>query len=284
MQPAGVSLTHRSRPLFAALALLAFSATGRGEQPTPTEPNPRDHGCPWLGDIFDDDGLPTNIENYNEFRAYNYFVEVARKFTPEQMAKATRPELTWRILFGRERSRYRGEIAHVEGRLKRLVWIGSNKTLETEAGVKDLYEAWIFGRDYFSNPICVVLSELPAGLQTGEDIRDVIVSADGYFFKRYKYRAANDTRLAPLVIARTVTVVPTVAAATDPGEEAFGRLFLPVVLSMVFGMVVVAFGLHRWFRSGDRAAHDRFLAVRELEFVAPTEHESRGYFDEPSRN
>ena len=37
----------------------------------------------------------------------------------------------------------RQEEVHVEGRLKRLNWIGSNKDLE-EVGVKDLYEAWIF--------------------------------------------------------------------------------------------------------------------------------------------
>jgi len=98
---------------------------------------------------------------------------------------------------------------------------------------------------------------------------------DGYFFKRYKYRAVNDTRLAPLVIGRTLTVQAPVEAPPNPGEDAFNRLFLPVFLSMILGMVVVAFLLHRWFRSGDQRSHDQWLRSRELEFVAPTEPSPR---------
>src|SRR5262245_33122880 len=175
----------------------------------PSEPDPREHGCPptWLERIFDDEEIASDTVNADEYHAYNYLVEVARKFTPEQFANVARKELTWRVLFGKDRVKYRGEVARVEGRLKRLVWIGSNKELESQ-GIKNLYEAWIFDPDkYFSNPTCVIISELPAGLEPAEDMKNVHVVCDGYFFKRYKYRAVIDTRLAPLVIGHTLTVV-----------------------------------------------------------------------------
>jgi hypothetical protein len=248
----------------------------------PRVADPRRHDCPWLDDIIDDTELPALSENREEYYAYNHFVLWARKFSLDQLAAHTRKELTWRLLFGRDRTRYRGEIARVEGRLKRLIWIGSNKALEAQ-GVKDLYEAWIFGRDYFSNPTCVILSELPPGLEPAEDIRDVNVYADGFYFKRYKYRAANDTRLAPLVIGRSLVVKKPQPVAVSAGESAFDRLFLPTLLTSLFGMVVLAFGLQWWFRRGDRRALAK-VHGRHAEFVVPSEANRMPHSMEPSPN
>ena len=115
MQLAGQRFGPRLWALAAALPLILFATTTYGQtpddKPVGGDTDPRDHGCPWLDDITDDMALPTLAENQEEFRAYNYLVAFARKFTPEQMAKATRPELTWRILFGKDRARYRGQIA-----------------------------------------------------------------------------------------------------------------------------------------------------------------------------
>src|SRR5262249_25681724 len=165
--------------------------------------------CPpeWLDSIYDDSSVMSAKENRNEYLAYNYFVQRARKFSAEDLAKQARKELTFRRLFEEGREQYRGEVVHVQGRRKRLNWIGRNKLLEN-AGVKNLYEAWIFDPAYFSNPTCVILSELPPGIEANEDIRNVWVSCDGYFFKRYLYetpevnpRSGNPVkRLAPLVI------------------------------------------------------------------------------------
>lgn len=244
--------------------------------------DPRGHACPWLDDIIDDTELPTLSENREEYYAYNHFVLWARKFNPEQLAQHSRKELTWRLLFGRDRTRYRGELVRVEGRLKRLIWIGSNKALEAQ-GVKDLYEAWIFGREYFSNPTCVIVSELPPGLEPAEDIRDLIVYVDGFYFKRYKYRAVNDTRLAPLVIGRTLVIHRPTAMQVRPGESAFDRLFLPTLLTVLFGMVLLAFGLQWWFRRGDRRALST-AQKGQGEFVLPQETTAWPYSREPSPN
>lgn len=260
------------------------------EKTPPAELNPR-MDCPenWIASIFDDQPLPSNSED-REYHTYNYFVTHARKFDAELMAKHTRPELTFRMLFN-EGSKYRGEIVRVSGRLYRLTWIGSNKLLEND-GVKDLYEAWIFGEHYFSNPTCVVISELPNGLKPAEKFENVHVTVDGYYFKRYLYETPEETkdkrrvlRRAPLVIGRTLTVNPS-TSAVDSDAMAFGRYFLPVGAVMVLGMVTSVFALHRWYRNSDRQVRERFIESRSKEFVAPTEDPPapRSLYDEPSRN
>jgi hypothetical protein len=235
--------------------------------------------------IEDDAPLRKLSENREEYLAYNLFVSHAHKFTPELLARHSRKELTFRLLFGDGRHQYRGEIVHVQGRLKRLIWIGSNPDLIKE-GIKDLYEAWIFEPAYFSNPTCVVLSELPPDLETGEDIRNVWVACDGYFFKRLIYETPEINektkrpvkRLAPLVIGHTVSrIQPDLSDAEKQGD--LWSYFVPVLICSAFAMIALAFFLHRWFVSGDRKAYAALQNAKTTEFVAPTE--SPAYHDYP---
>jgi hypothetical protein len=248
------------------------------------EPDPTAN-CPWLDDIFDDEAMPTNRENREEYYAFNYFVTLARNFSSDLLAKHADSRLTWRVLFDRDRAKYRGKIVHVEGTLKRLTWIGSNKSLES-TGVKDLYEAWIFDEHYSNNPTCVVISDLLPGQKTGEDLTGIKASCDGYFFKRYKYRAVNDTRLAPLVIGHTLSL-EQVQVTPDAGAEAFSRLFLPTVFTLALGMVALAFILHRWFSKSDSRMQRRLLSARfGDEFIAPIDgpssRQTHEFKDEPN--
>ncbi len=277
------------------LAPLIIARTAREILPEPSqspEQTPR-MDCPsgWLDSILDDSGVMGAKENRNEYLAYSYFVQRARQFSPEELATHTRKELTFRRLFDEGRGEYRGEIVHVQGRLKRLTWIGSNKLLEN-AGIKNLYEAWIFDAAYFSNPTCVILSELPPGLEPGEDIRNVWVSCDGYFFKRYLYETPEVNaktkspvkRLAPLVIGRTATVIqPEVSEAEKQSD--LWSYFVPVLIAFAFGMIALALVLHRWFMSGDRKAYAVLQNAKQTEFIAPTESPTyRDYPQEPSAN
>ncbi len=246
---------------------------GKTEEAKPaksTEPDPTAN-CPWLDDIFDDRPMPTSAENREEYLAFNYFVGLARGYSSDVLAKHADERLTWRVLIDRDRAKYRGKIVHVEGVLKRLTWIGSNKGLES-SGVKDLYEAWIENDRYPYNPTCVVISELLPGQKAGENIVGQHASCEGYFFKRYQYRALNNEYLrAPLVIGHNIAVTE-VRATPDAGAEAFGRLFLPTVCILVLGMVAAAVVMHRWFTKSDQRIHRRLLSARfGDEFIAPIE-------------
>jgi hypothetical protein len=241
------------------------------EEPKPSKPSEPDPtaNCPWLDAIFDDQAMPSDAENHDEYTAFNYFVGLARDFSSDILAKHADQRLTWRVLFDRDRAKYRGKIVHVEGVLKLLTWIGSNKSLES-SGVKDLYEAWIFD-EQTNNPTCVVISDLLPGQKTGDKITGLRASCDGYFFKRYKYRAVNDTRLAPLVIGHTLSV-NQIQAPPDVGAEAFGRLFVPTVFILAFGMIALAFVIHHWFKMSDQKIHRKLLSARfGEEFVPPVD-------------
>jgi hypothetical protein len=231
--------------------------------------------CPqeWLEHIEDDTGYGKGgVTNPDEILAYNYFVLRARQVPAELMAKHARPELTFSLLFGPDRSKYRGEIAHVEGRLKRLIWIGPTTGLERE-GVKDLYEAWIFREGHYDYPpICVLVSDPPPGLTPAEDIRDVTVSFDGYFFKRFRYDAADKkARLAPLVIGHTMKLkAPVVNAGDTATFSAFSKYFVPFGIALALLMVGAIVAISRYFRRGDRAIRARLRDRTAIDFVEPT--------------
>jgi hypothetical protein len=207
------------------------------------------------------------------------------------LAEHTRKELTFRRLFEEGRGQYRGEIVRVQGRLKRLTWIDSNKYLK-DAGIKALYEAWIFDPAYNSHPTCVVISELPPGIEPAEDIRDIWVTCDGYFFKRYLYESAEVSektkrqvmKLTPLVIGRTLELkTPVVDTRKERAWQSWSY-FVPTLLVLVFGMIAGALLIHRWFVRGDRRAHEILANARALEFVAPSEPLPHPYMREPSAN
>jgi hypothetical protein len=218
----------------------------------------------------------------------------ARKFSPELMAEHTRKELTFGRLFEQGRGQYRGEIVRVQGQLKSLLWIDSNKPLR-DAGIKDLYEAWIVDPAYNNHSTCVVISELPPGIEPAKFIReDVRVTCDGYFFKRYLFESAEVNEktkrlvrhLAPLVIGRSFSrSTPQVDAQKERAWQSWSY-FIPTLLVMLFGMIVGALLIHRWFVRGDRRAYEILANARASEFVAPTEPEPllQPYMREPSAN
>src|SRR5207248_2006928 len=184
--------------------------------------------------------------------AYDYLFNYAGKVPLDALQQAARHDLTFAHLFGEERYKYRGELVHVEGRLKRLRRFDPTPALEAD-GYHDLYEAWMFPESAGGNPVCVVVSELPAGLTPGEDL-DRRVGCDAYFFKLYRYQAGDGWRRAPLLIGRAV--VPQ-AGAPPASIWAVPGMVVPLTLGLVGAGVLTAAGIAWWFRRADRRARER---------------------------
>ena len=284
-----------------ALIATFTSPNSYGEEKELAAPKPEQRADPrmdapadWLDSIEDDAPIRNEGQNLEEFRAYNYFVMHAHKFSPELLAEHSRKELTWGRLFEQGRGQYRGEIVRVQGRLKSLLWIDSTKELRG-VGIKALYEAWILDPAYDNRPTCVVLSELPSGIEPAKVIHeDIWVTCDGYFFKRYLFESAQVNEktnrlvrhLAPLVIGRTFALrAPVVDTRKERAWQSWSY-FVPTLLVLLFGMIAGALLIHRWFVRGDRRAHEILANARALEFVAPTEPEPllHPYMREPSAN
>jgi hypothetical protein len=140
-------------------------------------------------------------QNDKEYRAYCYLVLHASEVPVDALAKAARKNITYAQLWD-DPPKYRGEPIHLEGRLRRLVKMDAPKGLHND-GIKTLYEGWIFPEDEGANPYCVIFSELPKDVETGEKTY-YRATCDAYFFKRYRYKSVyNETRDAPLLIGRT---------------------------------------------------------------------------------
>lgn len=215
--------------------------------------------------LFDriEDGAPVRSEaqNPDEFRAYNAVLTHARQFAVADLEAAARRDVTFRDLFNPTRAQYKLDLVYVSGRLKRLRDIGATKPLK-EAGVNELYEAWLFPPDQ-PNPICVLVTELPTGLKPQADLAkdkmDVSVGVAGYSFKLMTYEAAEPNatdptrgrlRQAPLLMGRTLTVLPE--KGRDPSADWYGT-FLPVLIVGLLGVAGVVGGLSWWYRRQDRA-------------------------------
>jgi hypothetical protein len=163
-----------------------------------------------LDGIEDKQKVLGHDENRNEAFAYRYTLLYASGVTVEALRKAARKDIAFNELF-EQPSKYRGEVVHLEGRLKLLTPLDSDALLRDQ-GIKKVYEGWIFPEGT-TRPMCVVFSELPANVETSakNDYRvDYAVECDAYFFKIDKYPTEDNgkkkDRLAPLFLGRTVRV------------------------------------------------------------------------------
>jgi hypothetical protein len=225
--------------------------------------------------VKDSSPLPTRWhENIDEQYAFSRVLYRASQISAQAFRRGVRQDLTYSHVM-EQPSRYRGQVIHVEGLLKQLRRYDPPLSAK-QAGVVSLYEGWIFGSHYATQPWCVVFTELPRGLQLGDGL-NVPVSADGYFFKRYSYRSrgsgprstkAKPWPEAPLLIGRTLTL-PAGPAEVEQGEGEWMNHLLPVFLILLGVSLAVAIGLGLWYRRGDRKVHARLEAAGRRPFVLP---------------
>jgi hypothetical protein len=219
-----------------------------------------------LGGVEDRAPVRSAEENYYEAQAYNYLLVKAHKLPPDILTGNARRDLTFAHLF-EEPDKYRGELIHIEGRLKRLRRFDAPK-LAGKDGVPQLFEGWLFTDTSFNNPYCVIASELSPGVHVGEEL-DTRVKFDGYFFKRYRYKAAYGRFYdAPLLIGRELSPA---GPASPPSEEtsSFAHLLLPAFLGVLGTTAALAVGLTWWFRRGDRRVLAGLQRHRVVTFVEP---------------
>jgi hypothetical protein len=265
-------LAGRLGRLFAVVGLLAALT------PAWADDEPRDLA-------FDKDRLyvknikdlrPLSLEGGDEREPYEDVLLHAHKFSTGQLTAAARRDVSYYDMMddkGR-RDEVRFELVHLEGRLKRLKKITSLGRLKS-AGMPDLYEAWIYpkgGRGH--DPICVILSEPPTGLEPADDFTPgVPVSTAGYFFKVIEYPSnqanpADPTRTlfrrAPLLLGHGMTT----------GKDADGlnaSVTDLVTVSLVFGGAVLLglLGLALWFRRTDAGSRKAYVNKLRNPYTPP---------------
>jgi hypothetical protein len=130
--------------------------------------------------------------------------------------------------------KYRGKLIRLRLHIRRIVdWEAG----ENSAGVRRVYEAWGWTDESKSFPYLVVLSELPAGIPLGDEVREEGLFV-GYFLKTMGYTASGKNRSSPLLIGR-MKWLPTAA----PVHQVFARgdwfwigvVGIPLVLLIALG-------------------------------------------------
>jgi hypothetical protein len=219
-----------------------------------------------------------------EIDVYCQVLALAHFTSAKAFAKSARRDVTYAHLFNYPED-HRGQVVHVSGRLVRLRRF--NPPDEARGlGVGNLYEGWIMTDRFGKNPACVVFTDLPDGLTIDDDRPLNIdgVSLDGYFYKRYRYKAndskkANEFRDAPLLIGHTLSGPFGPGAKEEDYSDNWGHNLIWLFLSVVIGAVLGVIGLTFWFRYHDQRVHRRILASRHTDFVPPPAEE--GSLDEP---
>ncbi len=159
----------------------------------------------------------------NDNVAYYGLLNQAREASQAELAEAGRQFLKKR----REQSKlltfpdmirnpkaFRGQPVHLTGHVLQTI---EYDAYENDYGIEKLYESMIYTDDSQTHPAAIVFLEKPDNLPiSGDLIEGVTVS--GYFLKTYVYPSSdNANRVAPLILAKTVTVKPQ-PEAIDSGN------------------------------------------------------------------
>lgn len=255
--------THRC-PIWPALFLIVLPALARADEPDEADNPPAMAPKLDFTDRTIEDRAPVRSmkENRGEFLAYCDALMTAHSTPTTAFAASARRDLTFAHLF-EQPERYRGEIVRIEGRLVRLRRFEAPEFLWSQ-GVHDLYEGWIFNLNlYGPHPTCVQFTDLPSGMQIGEST-DYPVVFDGYFFKRYRYQAADQHgRDTALLIGHAPVLVDDRSAAASR-HSGISATFLWSFVGLVSGIIAVIGGLTWWYRRGDQHVRARVAASRIL--------------------
>jgi hypothetical protein len=194
----------------------------------------------------------------DEERAFNYVLSFAHRQPAERLRKYSFKGVPLENLFRDVlRDEYLRELIHMEGRLSLILPMKPTDDLRDLTGIERLYEAWVVppGSDKL---VCVVVSELPEGVQPGEN-QNVRVAFDAYYFKLWHYETRkvkdpakdpdrHEWRRAPLFLGKTFQV--TGPAVTD--EPTYTPAVLYGLVGGLAALGLAGLGITLWFRRGDR--------------------------------
>ncbi len=203
-----------------------------------------------------------------EQAALEFTLDRARTLPQQQLNDAAERDVAFTVLMVRPDD-YRGRPVHLRGVLRQL------KRLERPGMGDDdppVYEAWMIPRDAGNNPVRILLTDLTPGIEPGTELSSEVEVA-AWFFKRYGYVSEGGEHVAPMLIGKSLELIPVrplpnpERVSHDLGRFALG-FFL--VMSCVFGLIVWRFAAsdRRFRRSRMQELADARLAARHEDLAA----------------
>jgi hypothetical protein len=205
-----------------------------------------------------------------ELKAYEYVLAFANRQPIERLRKYSTKDVPVENLFRPIRQDYLRELLHIEGKLALILAMKPTEDLKALEGIEQLYEVWVWPRGS-TKLVCVVVSELPEGLQPGEDFNKW-VSFDAYYFKLFHYESRQGKEKsddpdkkqwhrAPLFLGKSVELKGTIQE-----ESTYTPGMLVGVLGGLLALGLAGFLMTLWFRRSDR--HIRTAARQKIEAQA----------------
>ncbi|MFM8285365.1 MAG: hypothetical protein ACKOGA_01390 [Planctomycetaceae bacterium] len=169
-------------------------------------------------------------------------LERARSAGNTRLGEAAQANLPFATLMN-DPGEHRGEIANVEGELRRYFAISAG---ENDLGLDMLYEGWLFtdeaGR---TNPYRIVCASRTPGLAEGGEVRER-VRIPAYFFKRLIYATAHGQHSAPMFVGDRFEILPRkTGGRSDPGRNV-SRFLTPAtaILAVLLGSLIYLTARH----------------------------------------
>ncbi|MFO0945111.1 MAG: hypothetical protein U1D30_04075 [Planctomycetota bacterium] len=142
------------------------------------------------------------LGNAKEAPLLYHLLCVAANMTPDWWAAHARRDVFFSNLF-HDPAAYRGEPIHLKGVLSRLT-AREDLSSKNDHGFDRIFEAWIFTENQVENPVVVLLSKVPMGLEPSIDLREN-VELDAFFFKLFAFQTGDQTwHAAPLFVGKTL--------------------------------------------------------------------------------
>jgi hypothetical protein len=229
----------------------------------------------WLLNVEDGEAIGIGTA---EAVDYSKVLILANYTSRKAFARAVRRDLSYAHLFN-DPATSRGKVVRVTGRLKLVKRFDPPPEAAREGYVNDLYEAWVFDETQGQAGYCVVFTEWSAGLprsllEEKKIARHVVVSFDGYFFKKLRYQAADKrARVAaevPLLIGHGLNVISVDEPAAGQSDDGWAGALGALLVGLLGATLVGVLGLTWWFRRADRRVRERLRLARRGEFVLPT--------------
>ncbi len=244
-----------------------FRAMGAGRPLEPVQAAAIDNVQAVLDRVFLESIRDNTVFRGAEKDAWFRMLEQLDRREPSDLQRASTGYVGFLQLY-KQPEAYRGKLVTIKGSVR----MGYYRTAPDNLyGIPGYYVFWVKPVGSKS-PIVVYSLEIPSGFpdvakleRDGERPRlDEDVEFTGFFFKRWAYRAQDDTRLAPLVLAKTPRWErPPGAAADRPPSAWFWFAVFGGAAGFGFGLAAVFFWLTRRSPVSEMPAR--------LDFLEPTD-------------
>jgi hypothetical protein len=200
-----------------------------------------------------------------EKSVYELMLDKLRGLTNTELEAAAQKNVPFAVLMLHP-DRFRGTLLTMEGDIRRITRLDN-----PDENTPPQFEAWLFTAESGVHPYRVVFSALPPGVEPTDTLSPPVrARVTGYFFKRYSYATADNFHTAPLILAKTLTVISHPANSSKPNVEPSRWSHLSAVLALACVLTVLVLASLRRPRRRRKPATDGDTSPPNFEWLNPS--------------